>query len=154
MSSTIQAEFKAIHDNQKLLVILIFFFVTVIFWVTASLFKSQSTNTIDPKLLLQATPLNPSINTEVLSEIELKRNYSEAELSSFPIFIRRVENQTISPFSGTNTFVNTSQTPAIVNSLDSAGTTSNPGTNSTSGNTTPTTPATDPIASPQPGVTP
>jgi len=99
MSSSIQAEFKALQDNQKMLVLLIFSLITVIIWVGASIINSQHTSSIEPELQAQGTPLNPSISTEILSEIEQKRVYSDQELSAFPIFFLRSQNQEISPFS-------------------------------------------------------
>lgn len=100
MSNNIQAEFKALQDNQKVLTIMIFSLITVVVWVILSLVRSQRSETIDPELTALSQPLNPSINTEVLTEIEQKRAYSEAELRDFPIYIRRTTETAVSPFSG------------------------------------------------------
>lgn len=85
----IQDEFKALYANQKLLTVLVFSLVTVLVWVGASLFRSQRKTSISPELQELAAPLNPSINAEILTEIEQKRQFSPSELADFPIYVLR-----------------------------------------------------------------
>jgi len=108
----IQDEFKALQDHQKLLTVMIFSLLTVVVWVVVSLLSSQRTDTIDPELTALSKPLNPSINTEVLSQIEQKRAYTQAELADFPIYVRKTTTQEVMPFSGATR----SPTPTATNS--------------------------------------
>lgn len=126
MSKNIQAEFRALQDHQKLLTIMIFSLVTVVIWVVASLIRSQRTDTIDRELTALSRPLNPSINTEVLTEIEQKRVYTEAELSTFPVYVRRTRDPVVSPFSGTTLTEDEAQPEVNVESLFAPAETSSP----------------------------
>lgn len=73
--------------RQQVLYILIFSFVTVVVWVGVSLFSSQKKTGIAPDLLLLSKSLNPTINTEFVSEIERKRSFGEEELFNFPVYV-------------------------------------------------------------------
>ncbi len=84
--SVIANEFSKLKQNQKLLAILILFFVCTIAWTVASLFSSQTTSNISPKLLKISKPLNPVLDVEVLSKLEQKRLYTEEDLVDFPIY--------------------------------------------------------------------
>jgi hypothetical protein len=75
-----------LKHKQWFLRILVFSFVTVIIWVGLSLFRSQQATVIPEELQKLARPLNPNINLDVISRIEQKRAFSEAELSNFPVY--------------------------------------------------------------------
>jgi hypothetical protein len=77
---------SSLQRNQTFLRIMIFTLVTVIIWVGITLFKTQNDTGISPKELRLAVPLNPNINVDVLTRIEQKRTFSQAELSDFPIY--------------------------------------------------------------------
>ncbi|MDH5533377.1 MAG: hypothetical protein OEX81_03055 [Candidatus Pacebacteria bacterium] len=72
--------------KQQALYVLIFSFVTVLIWISGSLFKSQRKSGISPDLLELATPLSPTINIELINRIEQSSNYSDQELASFQIY--------------------------------------------------------------------
>ncbi|MFZ1721425.1 MAG: hypothetical protein WAU07_02880 [Microgenomates group bacterium] len=84
--TTIANEFSKLKQNQKLLAILILFFVCTIAWTAASLFSSQTSSSISPKLLEISKPLNPVLNVDALSRIEAKKLYTDEELADFPIY--------------------------------------------------------------------
>ncbi len=84
--STFSDQLQQLRRNQQLLYVLLFSLVTVVIWVGVGLFSSQRSSRIDPYLLTIARPLNPNINEEIITEIEGKRHYSQAELSEFTIF--------------------------------------------------------------------
>lgn len=84
--NAIQKELKGLRHKQQLLGILLFSLVTIVVWVGISLILSQQSTRISSALQRLALPLNPSINVEVLSEIEQKRAYDPATLTNFPIY--------------------------------------------------------------------
>ena len=75
----------SLQHQQTLVRILMFTFVTVLVWIGFSLFQSQQQTGIDPALLKLAQPLDPNINLDVITRIQQKRSFTQAELSSFPI---------------------------------------------------------------------
>lgn len=96
--TSIREEFIALQNNQKLLTILLFSLITVIIWVTISIITSQRTETIEPELQELATPLNPNFPDEVILQIDQRREYSDEDLLSFPIYIVRDEDNLKSVF--------------------------------------------------------
>jgi hypothetical protein len=83
----VNKELSALRLSQQVLIILIFSLVTIVVWIGLSLLNSQSKTAISAESQSLATPLNPSINIQVLEELESKRAYSDSELSSFPIYL-------------------------------------------------------------------
>lgn len=81
-----QRELNNLQHRQQLLYILLFSFATVIVWIGVSLLSSQQDTGIPPEIQLLATPLNPTINLDVLTDIRNKRAYTDDELRSFPIY--------------------------------------------------------------------
>ena len=75
-----------LRNQQKLLALFIFGLVAVGLWIGISIFSSQRDSSIPLALKKLAEPLTPSINTEVLTQIERKETFSQEELSEFPIF--------------------------------------------------------------------
>lgn len=84
--NTFQRELNNLQHRQQLLYILLFSFATVIVWIGVSLLSSQQRTGIPPEVQLLATPLNPTINLQVLNDIRNKRAYTDQELTSFPIY--------------------------------------------------------------------
>lgn len=84
--NTIQKELKGLQHKQQLLGILLFSMVTIFVWVGISLVVSQQKTDISPALQKLALPLNPSINIDVLSELEQKKTYDASQLVNFPIY--------------------------------------------------------------------
>lgn len=72
--------------KQQALYVMIFSFVTIVIWISASLFRSQRRTGISPDLLELAKPLSPTINVEIIDEIEESINYSDQELVQFQIY--------------------------------------------------------------------
>lgn len=128
--NTFQREIGSLQRRQHLLYILLFSFVTVIIWIGVSLIGSQRRTGIDPTLLQLATPLNPTINNEIISQIEQKRAYSDEELSNFPIY-RIVTNQT----NGGESIVDIRETPTDNQSPLAAPTEPNPSPEGEAGST-------------------
>lgn len=81
------SELSNLRHSRQLLIILMFSLVTIVAWVSISLITSQKKTTISAELQALALPLTPSLNLEVLSDIESKRMYSANELASFPIYV-------------------------------------------------------------------
>lgn len=96
---TIEYELKTLHYKQQLLAILIFSLVCVGLWVIVSVARSQQTTKIDPELQRLARPLNPNINESVLQQLEQKRQFTENELRTFPIYriVEADQNTVTSP---------------------------------------------------------
>jgi hypothetical protein len=76
----------SLQRRQQMLYIGMFSLVTVMVWVAVNLFQSQKTTQISPELKKKALPLTPSINQQVIQQIEEKRGFSEEELANFPIY--------------------------------------------------------------------
>jgi low affinity Fe/Cu permease len=72
--------------KQQALYVMIFSFVTVLIWISGSLFKSQRKTGISPDLLELATPLSPTINIDLIDNIEESVNYSDQALANFQIY--------------------------------------------------------------------
>lgn len=81
-----QKKLSNLRVKQQALYIMIFSFVTVIIWITASLFRSQKKTGISPDLLELAKPLSPTINVDVINSIEDRAVYSDQELFDFQIY--------------------------------------------------------------------
>jgi len=77
---------SSLRIKQQALYILIFSFVTVVIWISGSLFRSQTKTGIAPDLLELATPLSPTINVDLINRIEQSSNYSDQDLSKFQIY--------------------------------------------------------------------
>lgn len=108
-------ELTSLRHGQQLLVILMFSLVTIVVWVSISLITSQTKTAIPTELQNLATPLNPSINTEVLTIIEQKRAYDPAQLTQFPIYSLADEQEIdVSP---ANTLPTTLSSTSSLNSL-------------------------------------
>lgn len=73
--------------GQYMLYTSLLFFVLIIFWVGGSLLTSQTKSEISVELRKLALPLNPNIDTQVLSIIQNKRVYNQSSLSNFPIYM-------------------------------------------------------------------
>lgn len=84
--ANVKTGLSELYQRQRLLQIGIFSLVTVIVWVGFSLIRSQQKTSISPELRKLAEPLTPSINEEVITELEGKRFYTAQELSAFPIY--------------------------------------------------------------------
>lgn len=86
MSNQFQKQLDKIRQNRQVLLILIFLFVIVIFWTIIGLISSRQQLGISPELVEYAKPLIPTVDEETLQRIEGKREFSEDELKSFPIY--------------------------------------------------------------------
>jgi len=84
--ATASKDLVSLRHNQQLLFFLLFSLVTVSVWVGISLITSQTKTSLSPELQALALPLNPSLNLEVLGQIEQKRTYDPSTLTSFPIY--------------------------------------------------------------------
>lgn len=80
-------ELSHLKTNQQLLTILILLFICMVFWIIISLFSSQTSTKITPEITEMAKPFNPTLSVEVLDTLENKKNFSDQELSNFPIYI-------------------------------------------------------------------
>lgn len=83
---TAQQEFSIIKHRQQLLTIMVFTLMAIAVWVGVGLVNSQESTSISPQLQQAALPLNPSINIEILSEIEQQVPYDPSQLTRFPIY--------------------------------------------------------------------
>lgn len=81
---------QQLQQNQRVLQFAIFTLVTVLIWVGFSLNQSQEKTKITPQQQTLALPLNPTINQEILDELEAKEAFSEEELMAFPIYRVRI----------------------------------------------------------------
>lgn len=75
-----------LKQQQRLLQLFVFSLVTIMIWIGLSLFRSQNQTQIDAELRRFALPLTPTINTDVINELQAKTYFSEAELADFPIY--------------------------------------------------------------------
>ncbi len=78
---------KSLNNQQTFLKLLIFSFVTVMIWIGFSIFSSQQKPQISEELQKMAIPLSPHIDMDVISRIEQKKSYTDAELENFTIFV-------------------------------------------------------------------
>lgn len=81
-----EKKLSGLRFKQQALYLMIFSFVTVTIWIGGSLFSSQKRTGISPELLELAKPLNPTINTGLLEEIEARKNYTDEELKYFQVY--------------------------------------------------------------------
>jgi hypothetical protein len=81
-----QQQLTGLYRKQHILGVLLFSLVTIVVWVSISLITSQRKTSISPELQKLAKPLTPTLNLEVVEQIEAKKKYSESELASFPIY--------------------------------------------------------------------
>lgn len=81
-----KSQLSQLQKRQTLLRIFIFTLVTVIIWVGLTLFRTQQETGIRPELITKSEALNPNINIEVVNQLEQKRQYTDQELSDFPIY--------------------------------------------------------------------
>lgn len=84
--SIFEKQLANLRQRQEILAILIFSLVTIMVWVALDLLSSQQRNTISAELQRLALPLTPTIQTQVIDELEQKKHYGESELLSFPIY--------------------------------------------------------------------
>lgn len=87
----VQKQLSALRLSQQVLIILIFSLVTIVIWIGLSIFSSQKKTAISAESQSLATPLNPSLNLQVLDQIEQKRVYTPNELADFPIYLLILE---------------------------------------------------------------
>jgi hypothetical protein len=81
-----QKKLSGLRIKQQALYVMIFSFVTVVVWISGSLFRSQKRTGISPDLLQLAVPLSPTINVDVIDRIEQSTVYSDQELYDFQIY--------------------------------------------------------------------
>ena len=81
-----KSQLSSLQHKQTFLRLMIFTLVTVMIWVSITLFSTQRETGIKPELLVLAETLNPNINTQVLERVEQKRYFSPEELADFPIY--------------------------------------------------------------------
>jgi hypothetical protein len=86
MSTDVRKSLVSLQRRQQFLYVGIFSLVTVMVWVSISLLLSQKSSQIPAALRKKASPLTPTINQQVLSNLEQKTGYSESELSNFTIY--------------------------------------------------------------------
>lgn len=83
---TVKQDIKKLQQNKQFLTIMILLFVILLFWITISLISSQTTEKISPELQKLSKPLTPVVDSEVLTRISEKRQYTSDELSAFTIY--------------------------------------------------------------------
>lgn len=76
----------SLQRRQQMLYIGMFSLVTVMVWVAVNLFQSQKSTQISAELKKKALPLTPSLNQQVIQQIEDKRGFTTEELANFPIY--------------------------------------------------------------------
>ncbi|MCL4208889.1 hypothetical protein KJZ63_04665 [Patescibacteria group bacterium] len=81
-----EKKLTGLRFKQQALYLMIFSFVTVVVWIGGSLFSSQKRTGVSPELLELAKPLNPTINTALLEEIEARKSYTDEELKYFQVY--------------------------------------------------------------------
>jgi len=81
-----EKKLTGLRFKQQALYVMIFSFVTVVVWIGGSLFSSQKRTGVSPELLELAKPLNPTINTSLLEEIEARKSYTDEELKYFQVY--------------------------------------------------------------------
>lgn len=84
--SIFEKQLANLRQRQEILAILIFSLVTIMLWVALELVSSQQRSSISAELQRLALPLTPTIQTQVIDELEQKRHYGDNELLSFPIY--------------------------------------------------------------------
>lgn len=83
----IKKQLIKLRRDKRILWLGIMFFVMVILWILISIFAVTKTSSISPELRELAKSFVPRLESKVFDEIAAKKEFSEAELSSFPIFI-------------------------------------------------------------------
>lgn len=64
------------ESDRDLLLVSIFTFLTVLSWVFFELIKTVNTSTVKEPVQQVIKPLNPTLNTEILSELIQRDNYA------------------------------------------------------------------------------
>ncbi|MDQ3008612.1 MAG: hypothetical protein M3Q81_03375 [bacterium] len=107
--SRFQAEITGLKHKQQLLWLLVFSLVTIVVWVSISLITSQTSTKTNPLQQQLAEPLNPSINIDVITELENKKAYTKQDLARFPLYtLRTPERRATTPQPATEERVNSS----------------------------------------------
>lgn len=86
MDNKFKKQLGNLRNQRQFMVMLIFLFVIVVFWTGLSLIGSRQKVAISSELRNLAKPLNPTINEAVLEKIEVKKYYSDQELTNFNIY--------------------------------------------------------------------
>ncbi|MFH2118517.1 MAG: hypothetical protein ABII10_02175 [Candidatus Paceibacterota bacterium] len=98
-------QLKKLQQRKDLLIIFLMFFVIAVFWIVVDVLSSQQKTGITAEQRELAKPLSPSLDSQVISELEQKITYSENELGDFPVFIispdQPTTNQTTGPVTET-----------------------------------------------------
>lgn len=86
-SNDIQKQLAKLRRDKRLLWLGILFFVLVVLWILVSIFATSKTSSVSPELKNLAKSFVPRLESKLFDEILPKRNFSEEELSAFPIYI-------------------------------------------------------------------
>lgn len=80
------------ESDRDLLLVSIFTFLTVLSWVFFELIKTVNTSTVKEPVQQVIKPLNPTLNTEILSELIERDNY--ATIVSEPTITNEIDEET------------------------------------------------------------
>ncbi|OGJ37553.1 MAG: hypothetical protein A2383_00850 [Candidatus Pacebacteria bacterium RIFOXYB1_FULL_39_46] len=80
-------QLKKLQQRKDLLIIFLLFFVISIFWIAIDVLSSQQKTGISAEQRQLAKPLSPSLDSQVIEDLEQKIIYSESELRNFPIYV-------------------------------------------------------------------
>lgn len=63
------------ENDRDIFLVSIFTFLTIISWIFFELVKTTKTTTVTPTVEKIVRPLDPTLDTEVLSALELRKSY-------------------------------------------------------------------------------
>jgi len=63
------------EKDRDIFLVSIFTFLTIVSWIFFELVKTTKTTTVSPSVEKIVTPLNPTLDTEVLNALELRKTY-------------------------------------------------------------------------------
>lgn len=63
------------ENDRNILLVSILTFLTVVSWIFFELVKTTETTTVAPTVEKIVQPLNPTLDMEVISALELRKNY-------------------------------------------------------------------------------
>ncbi|MBU0979001.1 MAG: hypothetical protein ABIJ03_03155 [Patescibacteria group bacterium] len=86
MTNQISSQLKQLQHRNTLIIILVLLFISIFIWTGVSIISSTTTSQLPDNIKKLATPLNPSIDRQILGEIENKQVLSQKDLESFPIY--------------------------------------------------------------------
>jgi hypothetical protein len=87
MPNKFEKQLDKIRRQKKLLIALILFFVVILTWILVSIFATQARHAVSPELIKLAEPLVPSLNKQLLEDLQGRAYFTDEQLENFSIYV-------------------------------------------------------------------